>query len=97
MPCYEGGEKPVYLVEKDSVAITSTEKPFWRSADSSPQHYFFIITILVDFLIITTLKLIIQVGKFLPQNSQLDLELPFHYSGEYHFAADDDDDDFKTR
>ena len=31
MPCHEGGEKPVYLVEKDSVAITSTEKPFWRS------------------------------------------------------------------
>ena len=26
----EGGEKPVYLVEKDSVAVTSTEKPFWR-------------------------------------------------------------------
>ena len=30
LTCHSGGEKPVYLVEKDSVAVTSTEKPFWR-------------------------------------------------------------------
>ena len=58
MRCCEGGEKPVYLVEKDSVAITSTEKPFWRS-DSCPQHHCHIgiVTIPVDFFLIITLNL----------------------------------------
>ena len=88
MRCCEGGEKPVYLVEKDSVAITSTEKPFWRSDSCSQHHcyYIAIVTIPVDFFLIITLNLS-QVGKLLPQNSQLDLELPFHHSGEYHCAA----------
>ena len=59
MRCCEGGEKPVYLVEKDSVAITSTEKPFWRSDSCSQHHcyYIAIVTIPVDFFLIITLNL----------------------------------------